>query len=573
MLQQQIRSSVKKTADLQDAAIQNEIKQQQALVKIVQEKIDKQFNQAKNSLTAQSQQLERQNNLLSTQTSLLDGQQRLLQSRANLQRAISDFQKSQFSIALDLLDSQFAAEDKLQQQQKSRADLLKKINDSSASTEDRNAAREELAQLDRQIEREQFKDQLRLEAAKAEFQQKLVLQELDRKSLEVEQKKAVSLLQQEVIRNRIAQIDAQIATNQAKADLAKAKADPTTTPEALRALELSISDNQEKQDLLSQQGTLLQQQIIDQKTLNEEEKKEQQLRQQVERTQAQADIAKLTPGTQDDREIARSALENARRSRPVSTETPTIDPTKPQPITATAPVPVQIVQGGDPLSLIQETTPAKGGKPEGNAKPDQKGDQKGNEEAAKDPITRIKQFIELQIAAANVVEFKLAAAAASALEIQQSFARITPPQSKQASETPKIPGLKDGGGTSDVQWVGEAGKELLVSPPRGSYVLNHKDAMAIAGQALSPPKLAPYPIATSLPEVPTTMQKLDLPGMPGGSSVMVSKMLNKLTQVEQVLTRIETRPANPSINFTQNPDPNNYDQLVAMRSLLIRSAL
>ncbi|NJR66565.1 MAG: hypothetical protein HC772_16590 [Leptolyngbyaceae cyanobacterium CRU_2_3] len=271
--QQQIRSSIKKTADLQDAATQNELKQQQALIKVVQEKIDKQFNQAKNSLTAQSQQLERQNNLLSTQTSLLDGQQRLLQSRANLQRAISDFQKSQFSIALDLLDSQFAAEDKLQQQQKSRADILKRIDDTSASDDDRRAAREELAQLDRQIEREQLKDQLRLEAAKAEFQQKLVAQELERKSVELEQKKTLLLLQQEIIRNRIAEIEAQIATNQSQADLAKAKADPTTTPEALRSLELSVSANQEKQKLVAEQGNLLQQQVTDQKVLNEEQKK------------------------------------------------------------------------------------------------------------------------------------------------------------------------------------------------------------------------------------------------------------------------------------------------------------
>ncbi|NJR66566.1 MAG: hypothetical protein HC772_16595 [Leptolyngbyaceae cyanobacterium CRU_2_3] len=150
---------------------------------------------------------------------------------------------------------------------------------------------------------------------------------------------------------------------------------------------------------------------------------------------------------------------------------------------------------------------------QGSAETTQKAsDKQGEDATTKDPITRIKELIDLQLAAAQVIQVKFSQAAYETELIKKNLSGITP---QATASPPKIPGLKTGGETSPVQWVGEAGKELLVSPPRGSYVLNHRDAMSISGRALSPPKLAPIG-SVSLPAIPTTMPKLDLPVLPGG---------------------------------------------------------
>lgn len=301
-----IRDSRRKTKELTLNLLEQEKAAQEALTRQIQAQIETELQKKKNAFTAQTQELQKQVDLQDALTKSLDAQLSLLNARQALQKSYSDYAQGQFDIAQRLLQTEDDTQDKVKQRQ----DILNKIAQAT-SAEDAQAAQRELERFDRQEEAKQ----IQIEAAKARIESLQFEQELERQSNELEQEKARILLEQEKIKARIAQIqqDAEIAG--AKAELAKLQADPTTRPEALRAAQLNIQAQEAKADALRQQNTLLEQQASVLDDLQAAETKKLDRSQGLAFDQARADLAALTPGTQDDRALARESLANARQAR------------------------------------------------------------------------------------------------------------------------------------------------------------------------------------------------------------------------------------------------------------------
>jgi hypothetical protein len=104
-------------------------------------------------------------------------------------------------------------------------------------------------------------------------------------------------LEQERIRNRIAQAQSQAGVAQAQADLNKAKLDPAATPESIKAAELNLQAKVEEAISIRFAGGLLDQQGRIQSTLSGLQKESFKERSQLQLDQAQVEFAQtLRPG-------------------------------------------------------------------------------------------------------------------------------------------------------------------------------------------------------------------------------------------------------------------------------------
>lgn len=104
-------------------------------------------------------------------------------------------------------------------------------------------------------------------------------------------------LEQEKIRNRVAQAQGQAGVAQAQADLSKAQLDPNATPESIKAAELNLQAKVEEAIATRFAGGLLDQQGNIQSILGGLERNSFQERAQLQRDQAQVEFAQtLNPG-------------------------------------------------------------------------------------------------------------------------------------------------------------------------------------------------------------------------------------------------------------------------------------
>ncbi|MBW4469289.1 MAG: hypothetical protein KME45_03395 [Stenomitos rutilans HA7619-LM2] len=196
--QQKIRASRIRTAELADSLVKNEIEQQEALFRVVSERLDRQAQAAKNAAEGQVQPLQAQLQLQDALSKSLENQNKLLEARKGLQNALTGFAES----SLALLQKSGASEKDQQ-----TATLL--------------IAAQKFAALQRQ-------------------------QQLEQQTLNIQLRQNAAALEREKIQNRISQIQNQADQAQAAADLAKAKADPNArlNPEAIRAAELNLQAKQ-----------------------------------------------------------------------------------------------------------------------------------------------------------------------------------------------------------------------------------------------------------------------------------------------------------------------------------------
>ena len=210
--QQKIRASRIRSAELADQLVKNEIEQQQALFRVVSERLDRQAQASKNAAEGQIQPLQAQLQLQDALSKLLDNQNKLLESRKSLQSALSGYVEGELGI------------------------LAK-----SAKTDDE---RQRVAQL----------------TAAAKFKALQQQQAIEQQSLEIQIKQNQAALIREQIQNRIAKLQNAADVAQATADLAKAKAKPDATPEEIEAARLNLEAKKLAGQGLEQQGDLLKQQ-------------------------------------------------------------------------------------------------------------------------------------------------------------------------------------------------------------------------------------------------------------------------------------------------------------------------
>lgn len=213
--QSQIRASRLKTSQLVKSQIDNEVAQQEALTRIVEDRLNKEIQRIQNTSTAQTQALNKEIQLGEAIAKGLENQGRLLEARKNLVASISDFYQNELNI---LKETAKTEEEKKQVGETSAAIRLKTV--------------QETAKIEREI-----------------------LQ------LNLEQKAAA--LEQEKLQLRIQQIQARSATLTAQAELKKVTANKNASPEEIEAARLRIeaaiateSGLQQKGGILEQQGAL-----------------------------------------------------------------------------------------------------------------------------------------------------------------------------------------------------------------------------------------------------------------------------------------------------------------------------
>lgn len=135
---------------------------------------------------------------------------------------------------------------------------------------------------------------------------------MEEKVLNLNLAQQAAQLEQEKIRNRVSQSQNAADVAKVQADLSKTKADPNTTPEAIRAAELSLQAKVEEGISLQFAGSLLSQQGEIQQTLGNIERQNLKERGQLQRDQAKSDfIQTLNEGEQRkfSRQLRKEALQ------------------------------------------------------------------------------------------------------------------------------------------------------------------------------------------------------------------------------------------------------------------------
>lgn len=312
--QESIRSSRLRSSQLVLKLLENEKQQQQALTAIIQKRIDREFQGIKNNLEASKQSLETQLRLQEGLSKALEQQQQILSARQDLQRSLNDLAQGQYANAIRLLESQFSEEDRLEQAQKRRLELQKKINEAK-TPEEKSQAEEELAALDKQEARETQLRNLRIEAKQAEIAAAEQEFKLQQQSLELEQQKTLLLQEQEKTRLSIQAIEAKAGTAQAVADRQKTLADRESTPEQRKAAELAVQAAVAREQGVQQQQQLQERSGQFQQDLFNADRQKLAAQQGLKLSGLQADLAALTPGAQDDRALFQQDLTTARNTQ------------------------------------------------------------------------------------------------------------------------------------------------------------------------------------------------------------------------------------------------------------------
>ena len=265
--QAKLRASRQRTGELTLSLLQNEREQQESTAKVIQDKIDQQLKAALNSYTEQEQGLQRLSASQDFLVKNLERQNSLLSAQKDLQGAISGYVNSEYQLAESLTQSE-SKKHKLREE----------------------AARSRLAFLDRE-------------------------QALERQSLDLEELKNKALLEREKIQNRIAQSKADAGLAKAIAEQGKTNADPKATAADKNAAVLAVQAAQEETIGTRYQGKLLDEQGQQQAGLDEAKRRSLFYKQDSQRDQARADLAKETRGKGDDRQLAIEFENKARSAR------------------------------------------------------------------------------------------------------------------------------------------------------------------------------------------------------------------------------------------------------------------
>ncbi|MBW4523399.1 MAG: hypothetical protein KME16_27485 [Scytolyngbya sp. HA4215-MV1] len=308
--QRQISAAKQKANELTLRLVENERAQQEALTRAIQARIDKQLKGTLNAYTAESQELQKQLQLQDSLNATLENRKKLIDAQKRLQESVASAQQSKFSNAIRLLESQFAEEDRITESKKRRKELEER-----AGAGDSTAA-EELKALDKQEARLNQINQLKVQAKLAEIAAAEQVAALAEKRLEIEELQAVALEKQKRTQLELQAIEAKAATAQAVADLAKAKADKSSTPEALEAARLQVSAAQQRESSVSQQQQVFEQGIAGDRLLRQLERQLEVSEAQQKVSNLRADLATLTPGTNDDRQAFQQQLAAARGTNP-----------------------------------------------------------------------------------------------------------------------------------------------------------------------------------------------------------------------------------------------------------------
>ena len=207
--QSQIRASRLKTAETTKQIVEDEGKQQEARVKLLQALIDRALKDKQNVLEEERQKTQKLLDLNQALADSLVAQNKVLESRKALEQSISDYAQGEFSLASSLTKSAYEKE---------------------------------------QIERKQAE-------AKLVFLNRQ--QQFERLSLENDIQKNKALLEREQIQLRLDQLAAAGETADKKAELDKVMADPKATTRQKKAAQLGVDNASYKEDLLGYKGVVL----------------------------------------------------------------------------------------------------------------------------------------------------------------------------------------------------------------------------------------------------------------------------------------------------------------------------
>ncbi|NER78080.1 MAG: hypothetical protein F6K42_00590 [Leptolyngbya sp. SIO1D8] len=263
-LEQQIRASIQKTADLTLELSRQEEREQRAAIERVQTDLQRQLSARLNALTAERQVLEGH---LQTYQQISDQMAReldLLNQQIDARKEYDDITQGYYDVAIKFAKDEEEAQ-KLQEEAQER----------------------KIAQLEKQQELERLQLELKLEQNKA-------------------------ALEQEMIQARIQQLQSRAAQAQAEADYAIAAADPSTRPEQLEALRLNIVAAQMQGGAADLALVSSQEQLQRFEGTASLERQSLRDRQDAELFNERANLASLTETERDDRRIRQEALDRAR---------------------------------------------------------------------------------------------------------------------------------------------------------------------------------------------------------------------------------------------------------------------
>ena len=270
--QLKIQESRQRTGEITLKIAENEQQQQRALTQAIQSRIDRELQGYKN--------------LQQAATNSLNAQKSLLEATQQLDNALTQSTQTRYNIAINALESQFAEEDRLKASAEKRLELQQKLA-KATTPEEQNAALKELQELDRLEARQKQVQLLKIEAKQAELAALDRQFEMELRILEINQKQA--------------QIEAQSAAAQARADQAKVLADRTSTKEQRDAAALQVQAATERVNSLKELQALQRQATLQQ--------------QQDKQLSARAELANLLPGGQQEAQIGKEALKGARQAR------------------------------------------------------------------------------------------------------------------------------------------------------------------------------------------------------------------------------------------------------------------
>lgn len=190
--ERQIRASRLKTAQLTTQLAEQQQRDQEALAKVIQERISKEQKAIENLAERQNQAYEKQIELLGRLNTALEFQNKLIESRKNLQGVIGDFLQTEYKILIE-----------------------------TAKTDEE-------------------KQKLTQKAAEVELRFLAERQRLERESLEIKLKIQQAEDVRQRIQNQADQLTAAAKVKGAQAELANAQASPQSTSEELDALKLGV---------------------------------------------------------------------------------------------------------------------------------------------------------------------------------------------------------------------------------------------------------------------------------------------------------------------------------------------
>ncbi|MBW4660955.1 MAG: hypothetical protein KME15_19950 [Drouetiella hepatica Uher 2000/2452] len=207
--QAKIRASKIQLSQLTGQLLQNEYEQQQANLRALAEKLDREVQGLQNRTHEQTLGLEKQQQVYDAITRSIEQQKKLMEEQQNLRKAQTDAVLGELNVMEQIAQTE---------------------------SEKRRYARAEEA--------------IKLRALKLQHEAELT-------NLKIQQQQTELAREREQIELRMKKLQNEADIAQKEANLQKAKADPTSTPEVIRAAELDLKSSQQQGGFLVQQETLL----------------------------------------------------------------------------------------------------------------------------------------------------------------------------------------------------------------------------------------------------------------------------------------------------------------------------